>query len=173
MAKKALTLHMEGKIIDDFRNFCKLNALKMSGKIELLMKREMENAPSNPTLVRLFEELISKQNLKKAAVVPEQSKVEEYKPKVIMPKVPTETKEAQPKIEVYEQEPKILQREAIHMQGFGEQEQQKQQQQQQQQQQQAQNEVKEDREKEDKIKNKPEEKKRVPTIDHLRRLRGL
>lgn len=68
---------MDEKIIDDFRNFCNLNALKLSAKVELLLKREMENAPSNPTLVKLFEELVKKQNFKNASLTSEQEHFEE------------------------------------------------------------------------------------------------
>ena len=75
MVKKALTLHMEARIIDDFRNFCKLNALKLSAKVELLLKQEMEQAPSNPTLVKLFEELLSKQPFRQAGEVKSQERL--------------------------------------------------------------------------------------------------
>ncbi|MBW3003667.1 hypothetical protein KY337_03825 [Candidatus Woesearchaeota archaeon] len=75
MAKKALTLHMDDKIIDDFRNFCQLNALKLSAKVELLLKKEMETAHSNPTLIKLFEDIIQKQSFKSASENPKQEKI--------------------------------------------------------------------------------------------------
>lgn len=75
MARKALTLHMDEGVIDDFRNYCKLNAIKLSEKVELLFKREMENAPNNPTLVKMFEEILNNQNHKQASQSSEQSKI--------------------------------------------------------------------------------------------------
>ena len=39
MPKKTLTLHIEGEVLDNFKNYCKLNALKVSAKIELLLKQ--------------------------------------------------------------------------------------------------------------------------------------
>lgn len=75
MGKKALTLHMDEKIIDDFRNYCSLNALKLSAKVELLLKKEMETAHSNPTLVKLFEDILKKQSLRSAASTKEQEMI--------------------------------------------------------------------------------------------------
>ena len=60
MAKKQITLMLDEKIFTDFRNYCKLNAMKISAKVELLLKRELENASLNPTLVKLFQEMIQK-----------------------------------------------------------------------------------------------------------------
>ena len=79
MGIKALTLHMDEEIIDDFRNYCKLNALKLSAKVELLLKREMDQAHNNPTLVKMFQEMVKKQHHKEAGKSKEQSTIEETK----------------------------------------------------------------------------------------------
>jgi len=75
MGLKALTLHMDEKIVDDFRNYCKLNAMKLSAKVEMLLRKEMETAHCNPTLVKLFEDIIDKQTLKTAGSSKNQSKI--------------------------------------------------------------------------------------------------
>tara|TARA_Y100000031_G_C7941022_1_gene257077 strand:+ start:65 stop:391 length:327 start_codon:yes stop_codon:yes gene_type:complete len=80
MPKKTLTLHIESEILDNFRNYCKLNALKVSAKIELLLKQEMENAKSNPTLVQMFKEILENKKIEKAATKPNQVQIQ-YAPK--------------------------------------------------------------------------------------------
>ncbi len=80
MPKKTLTLHIEGEVLDNFKNYCKLNALKVSAKIELLLKQEMENAKNNPTLVQMFKEIIDQNKVQKAATKPDQIHMQ-YAPK--------------------------------------------------------------------------------------------
>ena len=60
MTKKQVTFTLDEKTFEDFRTYCQLNALKLSAKIELLMNQEMQKAQTNPTLIKLFNEMVDK-----------------------------------------------------------------------------------------------------------------
>ncbi len=80
MAKKTLTVHIDSEVLDNFRNYCKLNALKLSAKVELLLKQEMENAKSNPTLVQLFKDILENKRFVQIGKKQDQTHLQ-YKPK--------------------------------------------------------------------------------------------
>ncbi len=75
MAKKGFTVHIDEQVIDNFRTYCNLNALKVSAKIEILLKKELKNAKINPTLVEMFEKILDGQKILRAHKSNEQTKV--------------------------------------------------------------------------------------------------
>ncbi len=77
MSKKGFTIHIDEDIIDDFRTYCNLNALKVSAKVELLLKKELKNAKINPTLVEMFEKILDGQKILRAQKSSEQTRVTE------------------------------------------------------------------------------------------------
>lgn len=66
MVKKGFTVHIEESLIDDFRRYCNLNALKVSAKVELLIQKEIENAKINPTLVEMFQKILDGEKILRA-----------------------------------------------------------------------------------------------------------
>ncbi len=80
MPKKTLTMHIDSEVLDQFKNYCKLNALKLSAKIELLLKQEMENAKNNPTLIQLFEDILEGKKIKRQSQQRDQTHIQ-YAPK--------------------------------------------------------------------------------------------
>lgn len=91
MAKKGFTVHIDEEIIDDFRRFCNLNALKVSAKVELLLKNEIDKAKMNPTLVEMFHKILDGQKMLRAQKSGDQTKVDEdieqQKPKKEVPTI--------------------------------------------------------------------------------------
>lgn len=75
MAKKGFTVHIDDQIIDDFRRYCNLNALKVSAKVEILLKSELEKAKINPTLVQMFQKILDGQKILRAQKESSQTKV--------------------------------------------------------------------------------------------------
>ena len=43
MEQKNVTLSIDGKIYDDYKEFCKKNAIALSRSVEKFMKEKMEN----------------------------------------------------------------------------------------------------------------------------------
>jgi len=77
MAKKTLTIQIDSDVLDNFRAYCKLNALKLSAKVELLIKQEMDNAKNNPTLIQMFKDILNEKKFQVHAGKPEQKHIEQ------------------------------------------------------------------------------------------------
>ena len=82
MAKKGFTVHIDEQIIDDFRTYCNLNALKVSAKVELLLKKEIKNAKINPTLIEMFHKVLKGEKILRTQKSREQTKVIEDSTKI-------------------------------------------------------------------------------------------
>ncbi len=89
MAKKGFTVHIDEQIIDDFRTYCNLNALKVSAKVELLLKKEIKNAKINPTLIEMFHKVLKGEKILRTQKSREQTKVIEDSTKIKSKTVPT------------------------------------------------------------------------------------
>ncbi len=75
LGKKGFTIHMDEEVIDSFRTYCNVNALKISAKVEMLLKRELDNAKVNPTLVEMFKKIIEGQKIIRVQKSDEQTRV--------------------------------------------------------------------------------------------------
>lgn len=59
--EEKITVAINKQVWDEFKKYCALNAYKISKKIELLLKEEIEKGPKTKSLIEIFEELVRKQ----------------------------------------------------------------------------------------------------------------
>lgn len=91
--EEKITLAINKTIWDEFKKYCSVNAYKISRKIELLLKEEIEKGPKTKNLIEVFKEIIEKQKeeIVDKPVVEEAAKVIPYSNSL-----PTETDEIPP-----------------------------------------------------------------------------
>tara|TARA_Y100000294_G_scaffold77885_1_gene73240 strand:+ start:1139 stop:1600 length:462 start_codon:yes stop_codon:yes gene_type:complete len=153
MGKKGFTIHIDEQIVDNFRTYCNLNALKVSAKVELLLQKELNNAKINPTLVEMFEKILDGQKILRIHKTSGQTKVTGTK-ETIVTKETTGTKDIsmtkdKPIIKSITEETETL---------IGE---------------------KDTKEEETKVikkevsEEKSQQQKNVPTIEHLKRMKSI
>ena len=61
MEEEKITIAVNKQTWDEFKGYCTNNAFKLSKKIELMMREEIERGPKTKNLIDVFKEILNKQ----------------------------------------------------------------------------------------------------------------
>jgi|TARA_B100001971_G_C18152709_1_gene516748 hypothetical protein len=84
--EEKITIGIDKSIWDEFKKYCAVNAFKISKKIELLLREEIERGPKTRDLIDIFKDIVEKQKegvVQEEVGMPKEEFVQEEKIKPI------------------------------------------------------------------------------------------